>query len=73
MPGTDRLSASQDQLLTSIQQLQAAQRENMNEYASAQTNDARTRIMSTMKKNEALRANLLASASDVNLVQTKST
>jgi hypothetical protein len=71
MPGTDRLSASQDQLLTSIQQLQAAQRENMNEYASAQTNDARTRIMSTMKKNEALRANLLASASDVNLVQTK--
>ena len=71
MPGTDRLSASQDQLLTSIQQLQAAQRENMNEYASAQTDNARTRIMAKMKKNEALRANLLASASDVNLVQTK--
>jgi len=67
----DRLSASQDQLLTSIQQLQAAQRENMNEYASAQTDNARTRIMAKMKKNEALRANLLASASDVNLVQTK--
>jgi hypothetical protein len=71
MTRTDRLSASQDQLLTSIQQLQTAQRENMNEYGSAQTDNERSRIMAKMKQNEALRANLLASAGTVNLVQTQ--
>lgn len=73
MPSTDRLSTSQDQLLTSIQQLQNAQRENMNAYASAQTTNERTRIMDRMKQNEALRTNLLASAGTVNFVQTQQT
>ena len=71
MSRTDRLSASQDQLLTSIQQLQNAQRENMIEYGSAQTITERTRIMDKMKKNEALRTSLQASAGNVNLVQTQ--
>lgn len=65
------LSASQEQLLKSVQQLQDAQRENMNEYANAQDPNERKRIMDKMKKNEALRTNLLASASNVNLVQTQ--
>ncbi len=73
MSRTDRLSASQDQLLTSVQQLQIAQRENMNEYASAQTRNERTRIMDKMRTNETLRTNLLASAGNVNLVQTQQT
>ena len=71
MSRTDRLSASQDQLLTSVQQLQIAQRENMNDYASAQTINERTRIMDKMNTNETLRTNLLASAGNVNLVQTQ--
>jgi hypothetical protein len=60
-------------LLTSIQQLQADQRENMNEYGSAQPGNAQTRIMNKMKQNEALRTNLFASAGTVNLVQTQQT
>lgn len=67
----DGLSASQSQLLTSIQQLQNAQRDNLNAYASAQTTNERIRIMNLMKENEALRSNLLASAGTVNLVQTQ--
>lgn len=73
MSTVDGLSASQSQLLTSIQQLQNAQRENMNAYASAQTTNERTRIMNRMKENEALRSNLLASAGMVNLVQNQQT
>lgn len=69
----DSLSASQSQLLTSVQQLQNAQRDNLNAYASAQTADERTRIMNLMKENEALRTSLLASAGTVNLVQTQQT
>jgi hypothetical protein len=73
MPGPTSytLSASQEQLLKSVQQLQDAQRENMNEYANAQDQNERKIIMDKMKKNEALRTNLLASASNVNLVQTQ--
>ena len=69
MPVSDRLSASQEQLLTSVQQLQNAQRENMNEYANTQDPNERNRIMAKMNQNEVLRTNLLASANNVNLVQ----
>jgi hypothetical protein len=69
MPVSDRLSASQEQLLTSVQQLQNAQRENMNEYANAQDPNERNRIMAKMNQNEVLRTNLLASANNVNFVQ----
>jgi len=71
MPSGDRLSASQDQLFTSIKQLQDAQLANMDEYANAQTVSERNRIMAKMKQNEALRSNLLASAGTVNLVQSR--
>lgn len=71
MPNRDRLSASQDQLFTSIKQLQDAQVANMNEYANAQTTNERNRIMAKMKQNEALRSNLLSSAGTVNLVQSR--
>lgn len=71
MPSGDRLSASQDQLFTSIKQLQDAQNANMDEYANAQTTVERNRIMEKMKQNEALRSNLLASAGTVNLVQSR--
>ncbi len=43
----------------------------MIEYGSAQTITERTRIMDKMKKNEALRTSLQASAGNVNLVQTQ--
>lgn len=69
--GRDRLSVSQDQLFTSIKQLQDAQLANMDEYANAQTTVERNRIMAKMKQNEALRSNLLASAGTVNLVQSR--
>ena len=74
MPTTtssDTLSESQQQLLKSVQQLQDAQRENMNAYANAQDPNERKRIMDKMKQNEALRTNLLSSAGNVNLVQTQ--
>ena len=73
MPASDRLSASQEQLLTSVQQLQNAQRENMNEYANAQDPNERNKIMAKINKNEVLRTNLLASANNVNLVQAHAT
>lgn len=73
MPRTDRLSDSQNQLFSSIRQLQMDQQENMNEFTSAQTPNERTRILNKMKKNEALRSSLLSSAGTVNLVQTKDT
>jgi hypothetical protein len=71
MPASDRLSASQEQLLTSVQQLQNAQREYMNEYANTQDTNERARIMEKMKKNEILRANLLASANSAYQIQAQ--
>jgi len=71
MPSSsDRLSAAQKQLLKSVQHLQDAQVENLNEYANAQDDNERKRIMDKMKKNEVLRANLLGSASAASDVVT---
>ena len=63
-----KLSESQDQLLQSVLQLQDAQREYLNEYANTYDENERKKIMDKMKKNEALRTNLLDSSSNVNVV-----
>ena len=56
----NRLSESQDQLLTNIQHLQAAQQKDMNEYGIADR-DVKPRIMGRMKDNQALQTKLLGS------------
>lgn len=60
----NRLSESQDQLLTNIQHLQAAQQNDMNEYGIADR-DVKPRIMSRMKDNQALQTKLLGSVATV--------
>ena len=57
---TNRLSELQDQLLTNIQHLQAAQQNDMNEYGIADR-DVKPRIMGRMKDNQALQTKLLGS------------
>jgi len=65
----DTLSASQQQLLTSVQQLQDAQKDLMNRYSGATDPTERTKIANEMDKNETLRSNLLSSSGAVALVQ----
>ena len=66
----DALSASQQQLLTSVQQLQDAQRDLMNRYSSATDPNERKNIADEMDKNETLRSNLLSSSGAAALVQS---
>ena len=68
---SDTLSASQQQLLTSVQQLQDAQKELMHRYAAATDPTERTNIMNEMDKNETLRSNLLSSSGAAALVQNQ--
>jgi hypothetical protein len=65
----DTLSTSQQQLLTSVQQLQDAQKDLMNRYSGATDPTERTKIANEMDKNETLRSNLLSSSGAVALVQ----
>ena len=66
----DTLSASQQQLLTSVQQLQDAQKDLMNKYSSATDPTERKNIANEMDKNETLRSNLLSSSGAAALVQS---
>ncbi len=65
----DTLSASQQQLLTSVQQLQDAQKDLMNRYSGATDPTDRKKIANEMDKNEMLRSNLLSSSGAAALVQ----
>ena len=66
----DALSASQQQLLTSVQQLQDAQKDLMNRYSGATDPNERKNIADEMDKNETLRSNLLSSSGAAALVQS---
>jgi len=68
---SDTLSASQQQLLTSVQQLQDAQRDLMYRYSAATDPTEQKNIMNEMDKNETLRANLLSSSGAAALVQNQ--
>ena len=65
----DTLSETQQQLLTNTQLLQDAQTTLMNRYTASADSDERTKIMNEMKKNEALRTQLLSSTGNIALVQ----
>ena len=68
---SDALSASQQQLLTSVQQLQDAQRGLMHRYTAATDPTEHKNIANEMDKNETLRANLLSSSGAAALVQNQ--
>ena len=67
----DTLSASQQQLLTSVQQLKDAHTELMRRYSAATDDADRTNIMNELEKNVTLRASLLSSAGETALVQNQ--
>ena len=67
----DTLSETQQQLLTNTQLLQDAQTTLMNRYTASADSDERTKIMNEMKKNEALRTQLLSSTGNIALVQNQ--
>lgn len=69
MPSSS-LSEAQTQLIISIKLLHDAQDKNLNDYANAQDDNERKRIMVKMKDNAALRANLFKSAGATNFVAT---
>ena len=68
---SDTLSASQQQLLTSVQQLYDAQRGLMHRYTAATDPTEHKNIANEMDKNETLRANLLSSSGAAALVQNQ--
>jgi len=68
----DTLSASQQQLLASVGQLQEAQKDLMDRYTANPDPNERKKIASEMDKNELLRSNLLSSMGDIAVVQTQS-
>jgi hypothetical protein len=68
---SDTLSVSQQQLLTSTQQLQEAQQNLMDRYSATNDPAERKKIANEMDKNEALRANLLSSTGAAALVQNQ--
>ena len=65
------LSETQQQLLTNTQLLQDAQTALMNRYAASTDSNERTKLMNEMKKNEALRTQLLSSTGNIALVQNE--
>jgi hypothetical protein len=67
----DTLSASQQQLLASTQQLQDAQTTLMQRYTATTDEIERKKIVNEMDKNETLRSNLLASSGNIALVQNQ--
>jgi len=69
MPSSS-LSEAQNQLIISIKLLHDAQAKNLNDYANAQDDNERKKIMAKMKDNAVLRANLFKSAGAANFVAT---
>ena len=69
---TDALSASQQQLLTSVKQLNDAHNELMHRLSAATDATERTNLMNELDKNATLRASLLSSAGAAALVQNQS-
>ena len=67
----DTLSMSQQQMLTSVQNLQDAQKGLMHKYASATTPAEQTKIANEMDKNEAIRSNLLLSIGSTSVVSNQ--
>lgn len=67
----DTLSASQQQLLASVRQLQDAQKNLMDRYTASPDPNERKKIASEMDKNELLRSNLLSSTGNIALVQNQ--
>jgi len=67
----DTLSMSQQQMLTSVQSLQDAQKGLMNKYTLATTHAERTNISNEMDKNEAIRSNLLLSIGSTSVVSNQ--
>ena len=67
----DTLSMSQQQMLTSVQNLQDVQKDLMHKYASATTPADRTNIANEMDKNEAIRSNLLLSIGSASVVSNQ--
>ena len=65
------LSMSQQQMLESVQNLQEAQKDLMNRYASAFSQADRTRIANEMDKNEAIRTSLLLSIGSASVVSNQ--
>ena len=68
----DTLSASQQQLLASVGQLQEAQRDLMDRYTANPDPNERKKIASEIDKNALLRSNLLSSIGDIAVVQSES-
>lgn len=68
---SDTLSASQQQLLSSVQQLQDAQKDLMHKYTVATDQTERKNVVNEMDKNETLRSNLLSSSGAAALVQNQ--
>ena len=67
----ETLSMSQQQMLTSVQNLQEAQKDLMNKFASASSQDERQNIVDEMNKNEALRTSILSSIGSASLVSNQ--
>ena len=67
----DTLSASQQQMLTSVQQLKDAHTDLMRRYCAATDDADRTNIMNELEKNATLRASLLSSVGETALVQNQ--
>ena len=67
----DTLSMSQQQMLTSVQNLQDAQKGLMHKYASATTPAEQTKIANEMDKNETIRSNLLRSIGTTTVVSNQ--
>jgi hypothetical protein len=65
----DTLSASQQQLLASVKQLQDAQKDLINRYTANPDPIERKKIMSEIDQNELLTSNLLSSTGNIALVQ----
>lgn len=68
---TNTLSMSQQQMLESVKNLQDAQKDLMNNYASAFTESDRMNISNEMKKNEAIRSSLLLSIGSTSVVSNQ--
>ena len=68
---TETLSASQQQLLTSVQQLQEGQKSLMNRYSASSDPTEQKSLWNEMDKNEMLRTNLLSSSGAAALVQNQ--
>lgn len=67
----ETLSMSQQQMLTSVQSLQDAQKDLMNKYAASSNPSEQQTILDQMNKNEALRTSILSSVGSTSLVSNQ--